>query len=349
MRYIKDGLISGMALLFAVAAVSCKNGDNEFPDSENGVTTYFANQYPSRCIVLGEYPDGDNSLDLQHKCMILATQGGAYKSRDIKIDVVVDPSLTDNLTFPDGSPVKVMPESYYKLESNVLTKKKDYYFGTEVTLSDAFFADPDAIKNTYVIPLRMTNAVGADRILSGTPVNPDSNPARCDASAWSVLPQDYVLYCVKYINPWHASYLRRGVDQVTDDVKGQYTIVRHEKYVEKDEVVKLSTKSMSQVVFPLSAVVPDGESVKTLTCDMVLTFNGDDCTISTSTEGMSASGSGKFVKLGDKNSWDNADHDAIYLEYQVNFGPRQYSTKDTLVVRSREVAPEFNFNPTYSK
>ncbi len=218
-----------------------------------------------------------------------------------------------------------------------------------MTLSDAFFADPDAIKNTYVIPLRMTNAVGADRILSGTPVNPDSNPARCDASAWSVLPQDYVLYCVKYINPWHASYLRRGVDQVTDDVKGQYTIVRHEKYVEKDEVVKLSTKSMSQVVFPLSTVVPDGESVKTLTCDMVLTFNGDDCTISTSTEGMSASGSGKFVKLGDKNSWDNADHDAIYLEYQVNFGPRQYSTKDTLVVRSREVFPEFNFNPTYSK
>lgn len=349
MRYIKNSMMSGMALLFAVSAVSCKNGDNEFPDYEGGVSAYFANQYPSRCIVLGEYPDGDNTLDNQHKFMIYATQGGAYKSRDLKIDVTVDPTLVENLTFPDGSPVKVMPEGYYKMESNILTKKKDFFFGTEVSLSDAFFADADAIKNTYVIPLRMVNAVGADRILTGTPVNPDSNPARCDASAWSVLPQDYVLYCVKFINPWHASYLRRGVDQVTDAEKGSYTEVRHKEHQEKDEVVMLSTKSLSQVVFPLSTVVPDGESVKTLTCDMILTFNGDDCTISTNTEGMTASGSGKFVKLGDKKGYDNADHDVIYLDYQVNFGSRQFNTKDTLVVRSREVAPEFNFNPTYSK
>lgn len=349
MRYIKNSLLSGMALLFALSTVSCKNGDNDFPDFEGGVSAYFAYQYPARVIVLGDYPDADNSLDNQHKCMIMATQGGAYKSRDLKIEVALDPTLVDNLTFPDGSPVKVMPENYYELESMVLTKKKDYLFGSVVSLSDAFFADPDAIKNTYVIPLRIVNAIGADRILSGTPVVEGSNPARCDASAWSVLPQDYILYCVKFINPWHASYCRRGVDQVTDAEKGSYTQVRHEQYVEKDEVVKLTTKSLSQVVFPLSTVVPDGESVKTLTCDLVLTFNGDDCTISTATEGMTASGSGKFVKLGDKNSWDNTDHDALYLDYQVDFGSRQFSTKDTLVVRSREVVPEQNFQPVYNK
>lgn len=349
MTNLKNSIIAGFGILLSVSAVSCKNGDNEFPDYEKGVTAYFANQYPARCVVLGNYPDGDNSLDNEHKVMILATQGGAYKSRNLKIDVAIDPSLVENLTFPDGSPVKVMPENYYSLESTTFTKKKDYLFGSEVTLTDAFFADPASIKNTYVIPVRMVNAIGADRILSGTPVDPESNPARCDASAWSVLPQDYVLYCVKYVNPWDASYCRRGVDQVNDAVSGSSTNIRHEQYVEKDEVVRLTTKSMNEVVFPLSTIVPDGESVKTLTCDMILTFNGDDCSISTSTEGMSASGTGKFVKLGDKHSLNNEDRDVIYLDYQVNFGSRQFTTKDTLVVRSREIVPEFDFKPIYTK
>lgn len=349
MKHIKNIYIAGIGTVLTLSTVGCKNGDSEFPDYEGGVTAYFANQYPSRCVVLGDYPDGDNSLDNQHKIQILATQSGAYKSKDLKIDVVIDPTLVENLKFPDGRPVKVMPESYYKLESTTFTKKKDYLFGSEVSLSDAFFADPEALTETYVIPVRMVNAIGADRILSGTPVNPDSNPARCDASAWSVAPQDYVLYCVTYINPWHASYCRRGVDNVTDAVDGSYVKVRHEKSVNKDEVVMLSTRSMDEVVFPLSTIVPDGESVKTLKCDMVLKFNGDDCTISSATEGMTASGTGKFVRLGDKHSWDETDHDVIYLDYKVDFGPRQFVTKDTLVVRSREVTPKFNFNPVYSK
>lgn len=348
MKIFKNSVIAGLGVILSVSVTSCKNSDNEFPDYDGGVTVYFANQYPSRCVVLGDYPDGDNTLDNQHKIMIYATQSGAYKSKDIKINVAVDPSLAEKLTFPDGSPVKVMPENYYSLESTTLTKKKDYLFGTEVSLSDAFFADPEAIKNTYVIPLRMLNQTGADQILSGTPVSEGGSPARTDASAWSVQPQDFVLYCVKYVNPWDASYVRRGVDQVTDAAAGNSTVVRHEQYVEKDEVVRLTTKSMSEIVFPLSTVVPDGGSVKTLTCDLVLKFNGDDVTISSSTEGMTASGSGKFVKLGDKNSFGNQDRDVLYLDYNVNFGPRQFVTKDTLVVRSREIVPEFNFNPVYN-
>lgn len=349
MRIIENTIIAGIGILLSVSAVSCKNGDNGFPDYEKGVTAYFANQYPSRCIVLGDYPDGDNSLDNQHKVMILATQAGAYKSRDLKIEVMVDPSLVENLTFPDGSPVKVMPENYYTLETTMFTKKKDYLFGSEVTLSDAFFADPETTKNTYVIPVRMLNAHGADHILSGTPIDPEGNPAKCDASAWSVLPQDYVLYCVKYVNPWDASYCRRGVDQINDAITGSSVKIRHEQYVEKDEVVRLTTKSLKEVVFPVSTIIPDGESVKTLTCDMILTFDGDDCTISTSTEGMTASGTGKFVKLGDKHSFNNQDHDVLYLDYQLDFGSRQYVTKDTLVVRSREIVPEYDFKPIYTK
>ncbi|MDE6554280.1 MAG: DUF1735 domain-containing protein [Muribaculaceae bacterium] len=354
MTNFKNGLIGGLGILLSLSVASCKNGNNEFPDFDGGITAYFANQYPVTVVVLGEYPDGDNSDNIEHKINIYATQGGAYDPKDLKIDVVVDNSLVSNLYFPDGSPVKAMPESYYTLESNTLTLSKKHkdekkpLFGTKVLLTDAFFNDPASVKETYVIPVKMVKAIGADRILSGTPAFPDSNPALTDASAWDVQPQDFTLYCVKYVNPWAASYLRRGVDQVTDAVAGSSTNVRHEQHIEKNEVVYLTTESMNEVMFPLSTIVPDGESVKTLTCNMILKFNGDDCTISTNTEGMTASGSGKFVKRGDKNFWgDSKEHDVLYLDYQVNFGPRQFNTKDTLVVRSREIAPVFDFKPVY--
>lgn len=349
MTFLRTNIAYASAALLMLAATGCKNGNVEFEDFEGGVSAYFAYQSPVRCVVLGEWPDGDNSLDLQHKVMPMATQGGAYETRDLRVSVVVDPTLCDGLTFPDGRPVKVMPESYYNLETTTFTKVKDYLFGGTVSLSDAFFADPESVRETYVIPLRITKADGADRILTGTPLQEGTEPARTDASAWSVRPQDYMLYCVKYVNPWTASYCRRGVDQVVDAVNGTSTVVRHAQYVEKDEVVFLTTKSMSETIFPVSTVVPDGESVKTLTCNLNLAFNGEDCTVTTATEGMTASGTGKFVKRGDKHSINNEDRDVIYLDYTVNFGPRSFTTKDTLVVRSREIAPQYDFNPTYNK
>ncbi len=348
MKYIKTCVITGLGALLAIGASSCKNEDKDWPDFEGGVTAYFANQYPAKCITIGEDPQQDNSLDNEHKCMIFATHAGAYKSRDLRIEVVVDPTLADNLTFPDGSPVKVMPTSYYSLESDILTKRKDYLFGTTVSLTDAFFADPDAIKNTYVIPLRMVNAIGADHILSGTPIEGVENPARCDASAWSVQPKDYILYCVKYINKWHASYARRGIDKITENGTTT-TNVRHKQYVEYDEVVFLTTKSLNEAVFKVSTVVPDGESLKTLTCDMVLSFNGDECTIFSATPGITASGTGKYVKDGEKKSLNNQDCDGLYLDYNINFGVRQFATADTLVLRARDVKAELNYNPTYNK
>lgn len=345
MKIIRNSIIAGLSMVLTVGVTSCHNQDNEFPDYQNGVTVYFANQYPATTVVLGDWPDGDNSLALEHKCQILATQSGAYKSKDIRIEVVVDPSLASNLSFPDGSPVKVMPESYYSLESTTLKKKKDYLFGTNVNLNDAFFADPDAVKNTYVIPLRMVSQTGADHILTGKPAVDGTQPSRTDANAWSVQPQDFVLYCVKYVNPWDASYLRRGTDIITENGTTS-TVERKAEYVEQDEVVRLTTKSMTELVFPLSTVVPDGESVKILTCDLILKFNGDDVTITSGTPGMTASGTGKFVKNGEKNSFGNQDRDGLYLEYTVDFGPRQFKTSDILVLRSREIVPEFNFNPT---
>ena len=36
-------------------------------------------------------------------------------------------------------------------------------------------------------------------------------------------------------------------------------------------------------------------------------------------DGVTATGTGKFVQDGEKNSWGNKDRDAIYLKYTVDF------------------------------
>lgn len=348
-------LIKSLPILFtgilATMFTACENQDVEFPDY--GTTSvYFAYQYPVRTIVLGD-DEYDTTLDNQHKCKIYATMGGVYKnSKDITIDVKVDNSLCDKLFFPDGSPVKPMPSNYYSLASDKISLNKTLSDGVEVQLNDAFFADENALANTYVIPLLMTNVTNADKILSGTLSVGANNPSRSNTTAWNVQPQDYVLYCLKYINPWHAKYLRRGIDQITEN--GTTTKnVRHKQYVENDEVCGLTTKSLKSTVFPVSTTIRVGEgsgaTVQTLTCNLILTFNeNNECTITSGTDGYAASGSGKFVKKGEKKSWGNKDRDALYLDYNIDFNVKKFATKDTLVVQSRGVSME-EFNPSYKE
>lgn len=206
------------------------------------------------------------------------------------------------------------------------------------------FADEKALSNNYVIPVVMKKQTGADRILTGTPLIEGDAPARPNSDYWSVLPQDYVLYCVKYMNPWQASYLRRGIDQITENGTTT-TVVRHAQSVEKDEVCGITTRSLTTAVFPVSAKQADGT---TMTCDLLLTFNdAGECSITTETSGMTASGTGKYVVDGEKKSWGNKDRDALYLDYTVDFGIRKYATKDTLVMQTRGTNKIETFVPKY--
>jgi len=499
-------ILSAAVVLSGLA--SCHNQKHIFPDYEGGVTAYFAYQYPVRTIVLGESETFSTELDNQHKCIIYGTMGGAYEGKDIVLDIVVDNTLADNLYFDaEGkNPVKAMPAEYYNLASNQLKYSGSHMGGVEVQLTDAFIADPAAIQNTYVIPVVMTNIVkGADQINDGEPLIEGETPIRTDPTFWNKTPMDYTLYCVKYINPWDGSWLRRGVDVVSGQDAG--TIVRHKQYVENDEVMYLNTKSLTSVTFPMSANVSrdyyvnvDGgkgiqfgqekaqtnvwdaqvwynlaspmkpnvdytlkfmakatseyeggiwyqdstggegqeygptckypteweERTVTLkvtgsaknkivfnfgefagnimfdnmslteagstvnlianadfedetvgvsnwqswqnyqkvgvgvvsekrnevlgkTADIVLTFSDSgDCTVSSATEGINVSGTGKFVKDGEKMAWGEKDRDGIYLDYTVDFGEKQYAVRDTLVSRSREVKVE-TYTPTYIK
>ncbi len=332
-----------LILLVIGGLVSCQNGDWEFPDYEYSAV-YFAYQTPVRTIVLGKdyYP---TDLDNEYKCQIMATMGGVYENKNnVEIGFEVDNSLCDNLTFDGGDDIIAMPANYYSLSSEkIVINKGSIIGGVEVQLTDAFFADPLALTNTYVIPLVMKNVVNADSILSGTAI--ESNPNRAIASHWEVKPKDYILYAVKYINPYHANYLRRGEDVITG-IRNE-TVNRHNEFVEKDEVVSTYTRSLNTVEFPIEIGDAGGTF---LDCTLLLTFDNEGkCTITSASDDVVISGSGEFVSNGEKNSWGNKDRDALYLNYNIDFSgvgvDLQYSTTDTLVVRDRGVKVPETFLP----
>lgn len=335
-----------LPFMMLAALSSCHNQDWEFDDYGTR-SVYFAYQYPVRTITLGEDPSVDNSMDNEHKCKIMATTGGGYSNdNEITIGFEVDNSLCDGVNFKGTTnPIKAMPANYYKLSSDkIVISAGSITGGVEVQLTDAFFADPMSVKNTYVIPLRMTDVQGADTILQGRPLV--DNPNTLVASDWNVVPKNYIMYCIKYINPWHAAYLRRGKDDITGKAGHEGLTqenVRHQYYVEDDEVCNLKTRSMNEVELPLNL---KDESGNNISYSIVLQFDDNNNCIVKSAESdkYSVIGKGKFVAKGDKKSWGNEDRDVIYLDYEVDLPQLKCHTLDTLVVRNRGVVME-QFTP----
>lgn len=348
-----------------VALSSCHNKDLEFDDYDYQ-SVYFSYQYPVRTITLGD-DIYDTSLDNAHQCKIFATTGGVNENEnDVIINIEVDESLCDSLVFgAGGESVVPMPTNYYSLESDkIIIPAGSLSGGVLVQLTDAFFADTLSLTNKYVIPLVMKDVSDADTILSGqASVN---NPRRCVPDDWSIASKDYVLYCVKYINPYEGSYLRRGKDVVTKDGV-ESTIVRHEEYVVSDEVFQITSLSFYDVLFPLGY---QNESGEILDLNMILTFDDDqNCSVSTSYSSIqlndssriyniTATGSGKFVENGEKNSWGDKDRNGLYLDYNFSYNIESvsqgvadvktvsYATTDTLVARNRGVVSEY-FDPQW--
>jgi hypothetical protein len=245
-----------------------------------------------------------------------------YSKKNLNIGINVDHSLLGSgLRFGAGKDeILAMPDHYFSLAANTITiPEGSLSGGVEVQLTDAFFNDPKSIKNTYVIPLRMTSKANVDSILAG---------------------KDFILYAVKYVNTWHGNYLRRGTDVITGSVN--QTIVRHKPYVENDEVNKLNTRSRTELEFPVVFKDKNGVNVN---CPLLLKFDAaGKCTITAANGTFTATGNGQFVKRGETNSWGNKDRDALYLSYNVTLPDMQVSSKDTLVMRDRAVTME-TFTP----
>ena len=371
---VKKYIYGTVVGVLSLAYTSCYNADKDFPDYEGGTTAYFAYQYPVRTLILGN-DIYDNTIDNEHKCRIWSTMGGAYGGRDATVDIVIDETLCNDLYFTDdggnaAAPVLPMPKDYYQLLSNAIPYKGEPRGYVEVQFTDAFFNDPQAIGNTYVIPLRMTKVTGIDSILVGK-AREGLTPARTNSEDWEILPKDYVLYLVKYMNPWQGKYIRRGVDNVTE--KGNITkIIRKdttlvntdlEHYKENpvnqnDEICGITTKNMSQAIFPVSFKT----SGASISCNLILTFNGNQCTISTDDADVTVTGSGEFIEKGTEKAeykdyqWGSLNgepvqRDILRLAYDVDFTKNniQVSTTDTLVVQTRESNQKVFFSPIYVK
>ena len=330
----KNLLYVGMAsLLVGGIATSCESGTNEF-DNFDYSTVYFANQFAERTLELGEDEFVDNALDNEHKISIKAAWGGGYNNpQNVTIDFEVDESLCDGVYFKGtDTQVTPMPSNYYTLASNQINIPAGQISGgVEVQLTQDFFADPKSTSSVYAIPLRMLHVEGADSILQGTAGV--ENPMLTNVNHWTTQPKNYVLYVVKYVNEWHGEYLRRGVDIVN----GVAQPGRHEQYIEDDEVVYVTTNSLKQSNLALTAQDNDGNDIS---YNVTLNFSDDgNCTLTSATEGVTVTGSGKFVKDGEKNSLGGKDRDALYLDYTVDLTSvnRQYAITDTLVLRTRGV------------
>lgn len=385
---------------FTLSFASCYNADREFPDYEDGTTAYFAYQYPIRTLILGN-DIYDNTLDNEHKCRIWSTMGGAYGGRNAYVDIAVDESLCDNLWFVDAGgnasyQVRPLPAEYYTLSSNVIPYNGDARGYVEVQFTDAFFNDEKAVENTYVIPLVMTGVRGIDHILTGT-AREGLSPSRTNAEDWEVLPKDYVLYCVKYQNPWHGKYIRRGVDNITENdvtttvVRKDFSLVNTdlEHYTENpvnqnDEICAVKTKNMTQAIYPVAVNIgkdESGDARPSQNCNLILTFNGDNCTITGDDEEVASSGSGEFIVKGTEKpeykdyQWGNMNgkpiqRDILRLAYSVTFKKGRVigkktvkgkevdwilendvtvTTNDTLVVQTRESNKKEFFSPKYVK
>ncbi|OQP44102.1 adhesin [Niastella koreensis] len=333
--------------IILVICNSCSNKDAVFPDYKY-TTVYFAYQSPVKTLVLGE-DIYDNSLDNAHKCLIMATMGGVYENKkDRTLSVVVDTTLTRRLTFETatGDKVVAMPDNYYTLPANkeqsILIPSGSLTGGLEVQLTDAFFQDPRSVKNTFVIPLRITGVVNADSVLSGK--SDQKNPDRRNAADWITPPKDYILFAIKYINPYHGTYLRRGVDNVKGaggNTSLDTTVVYHAQYVEKDELCNMVTTSMNEVTVSLNAKNRGNTNVP---FQLVLRFDSQGkCTVANpAAASYTVTGTGELVKQGDM--WGNEKRDVVHLQYQADFGATTHVFKDTIVLRDRGVKME-TFNP----
>jgi len=328
-----------LPLLLMMAMISCQNEDWSFPDYRFS-TTYLAYQSPVRTLVLGDYDLTDNTKDNKLQFSIGVSIGGMYENnQDRKVGYVLDETLTKNLYTNKGDTIVPLPQSYYTMSpaGTVIVPKGQREGYIDIQLTDAFLNDPRAHKVRYVIPLKITSA-DTDSILRGKPIK--TNPDPRIAVNWVIVPKDYTLYGIKYINPYHGKYMHRGID-VLKNAGGTVVdqVIYRTRFVEANEIWYLETISRNQVVLTGLVRRTAGSPGN---FKMVLTFDASgNCAISQfAGSNYPVNGTGKFVTNGDE--WGGVKRNAIILNYQITDAVKGefHQATDTLVIRDRDVRLE---------
>lgn len=331
-------------LAAALAIVGCSNFDTDFPDFTY-TTGYFPYQFPVRTLVLGNdmYPnDNDNA----GKFVISAAMGGVYENnKDRVINFKVDESLCKDVKFSGGGLIKPLPQAYYTLSDNskITIKKGKYNGGITVQLTEAFFNDPDAIKNTYVVPLVMTGTSDLDSLLVGSTSNASAD--RRFSSQWSVAPKDFTMFGIKYITELHGNWFHYGSATITMK-DGRTESVEYKTPddfnhdVTGNEHVMLTTTGRHTSTM---AQALKGTLMK-LTPTLVFNHDGEKVTIS-APDGANYTVSGSGTYALDKTSSYNrfSDKDRYVITYSVIITDSEgnvYKANDYLVARDRAVTLE---------
>lgn len=311
--------------------IACENKDINFDDFAFQAV-YFPYQTPIRTLMLGDEVVGDNSIDREHAFSIGVSIGGMYsneKNRVVSIEYA--PELAQNIIDVNSKDtLEIMPTEYYTATFDNITIPKGSFFGKmRVELKDAFFEDPDAIRLKYVIPLIITDASG-DSVLRGEKsIATATHDRRIDAD-WAVVPKDYTLFAVKYINPLHGVYLLRGKSINTTAVPND-TVFYSKRFLDDNDMVKLQTRSIDKCTMPVVGGVNKNGKYS-----MLLTFDEEAQTMNVSQfDGTSVvvSGTGKYFTRDDNEaeSYTDYKHRTIYLDYTFEDAGNTYQVNDSLV------------------
>jgi len=318
-------------LFIGTLSISCTNQDVEFDDFKYQ-SVYFPFQTPLRTIMLGDEVIGDNSIDLEHAFSIGASTGGVYKnSKNIEISVEFAPELASDITDGNGNELEILPSNYYDATFNKIIIPAGSFFGQlRVNLNDGFFQDPLSTGLHYVIPLRMTEAVNVDSILSGDPIIPYPDPRVSDH--WATTPKNFVLFGVKYINETHGVYLLRG--KRTNTANPDDVIHYSERFIDDNDMTMLRTRSLSTSI--MTTIGGTNKEEADSKYALLLSFNKDNKKVIVSQKDPSSidvEGEGIYFTKDDPESeaYNGKKHRTIYLDYTYEDGDITYNVKDSLV------------------
>lgn len=328
-----------MILMIVGGLSSCENFETDHPDFDY-TSGFFPYQYPVRTLVLGDYIY-DNTNDNDHKFLISVAMGGVYENKKDRVfNFQINEDLCEDVLFSaNGDTVRVMPQEYYTLSSTdkIVIPKGKFNGGVEVQLTDAFFEDTIAVQSGYVIPLVLTGSGDVDRILIGE--SPSQNADPRVAAQWTVLPKNFTMFAVKYVNEYHGNYFHYGKSVLRDADNNVVEENTYEaKFVEQNPVAKLVTKARREVSFRTFLQLSD-DDVMPEAADMILTFEGDNCTITAAKKSpYTITGTGVFKSKA--YSWGAKERDGIELTYTVSDGVHTYEANEVLVIRDRAIVME---------
>ncbi|MDD5053127.1 MAG: DUF1735 domain-containing protein [Sulfuricurvum sp.] len=293
-------------LILSIGLIACV--DNRFEDF-NYTAGYFPYQYSVCTFNLNDSTNGNS-----YKFQIPAIMGGVYRNTNDRVfDIEIATDLCTRALFASTmDTIHLMPSTYYTLgSSDKLTIPAGKLNGSiDLQFTDAFFNDPLACKLHYVIPLRIKSVTSLDSVLRGksTMDNPDPRVA----SQWSILPKDYVMIAVKYINKYQGNYFHRGASIIKDPT---------DKVVENN-VYNLNNQIWNLLPFGQNKAYvnsPRNSTLLTGNQKLNLAFSTTGSITITDSIG-SVVGTGKFLKNG--GNIGSQIRDLIVLSYKY---PVQYT------------------------